>query len=88
MPSHKNGKPIYWPQDAVRRGAMALRERTSNDIFRLARAVLEAAIRSESDLTGLLRPDVADRVLSNTLRTANPGRTRKSEILLTSARCC
>jgi hypothetical protein len=48
------GKPIYWPQDMLRRAAMALRECGSSDIFRLARVALEAAIRSESDLLALL----------------------------------
>ena len=38
--------------------------------------------RCETDLIELLRPDVADRVLSNTPRTAKS----KGEILLTSAR--
>ena len=36
---------------------MALRECSSNDIFRLARVALEAAIRSEADLLELLPPD-------------------------------
>ena len=36
---------------------MALRECSSNDIFRLARVALEAAIRSEADLVELLPPD-------------------------------
>jgi hypothetical protein len=57
--SHKHGKPIYWPQDVVRRAALALRECSSNDIFRLARVALEAAIRSESDLIEMLRPDAS-----------------------------
>ena len=51
------GKPIYWPQDMLRRAAMALRECGSSDIFRLARVALEAAIRSEADLIELLPPD-------------------------------
>jgi len=48
------GKPIHWPQSTLRRAAMALRECRSGDIFVLARAVLEAAIRSEDDLIELL----------------------------------
>jgi hypothetical protein len=40
----------------LRRAAIALREYGSNDIFRLARVALEAAIRSESDLVELLDP--------------------------------
>jgi hypothetical protein len=59
MPSHKDGKAVYWPQDVLRRAAMALRECSSSDIFTAARAVLEAAIRSESDLIRLLSPDTA-----------------------------
>jgi hypothetical protein len=51
---HKDGKPIYWPQDAIRRAAVALRECSSSDIFGLARTALEAAIRSENDLIELL----------------------------------
>jgi hypothetical protein len=43
------------------------RECGSSDIFRLARIALEAMIRSESDLAELFRPDVADRLLGNTL---------------------
>jgi hypothetical protein len=47
------------PQDVMRRAAMALRECGSSDIFTAARAVLEAAIRSENDLIELLSPDTA-----------------------------
>ena len=54
---HKNGRPVYWPQDMLRRAAMALRECGSSDIFRLARVALEAAIRSEGDLIELLPPN-------------------------------
>jgi hypothetical protein len=54
--SHRHGRPIYFSQDAIRRGAMALRECGSSDIFRLARVALEAAIRSEADLVELLDP--------------------------------
>jgi hypothetical protein len=43
----------------MRRAAMALRECGSSDIFTAARALLEAAIRSENDLIELLRPDTA-----------------------------
>lgn len=59
MPSHKNGRPIHWPQDVLRRAATALRECRSNDIFVFARAVLEAAIRGEANLVELLRRDAA-----------------------------
>jgi hypothetical protein len=59
MPSHRNGRPIYFGQDILRRAAMALRETRSNDTFVVARAVLEAAIRSKNDLIELLSPDTA-----------------------------
>jgi hypothetical protein len=58
-PSHRNGRPIYFGQDILRRAAMALRETRSNDTFVVARAVLEAAIRSKNDLIELLSPDTA-----------------------------
>jgi hypothetical protein len=51
--------PIYWPQDAIRRAATALRECPSNDTFTLARIALEAALRCESDLIDLLPSDAA-----------------------------
>jgi hypothetical protein len=56
---HRTGRPIYWPQDAIRRAATALRECRSNDTFTLARIALEAALRSESDLIDLLPSDAA-----------------------------
>ena len=59
MPSHPCGRPIHWPQDALRRAAMAIRECGSNDIFVLARAVLEAAIPSEDVLMELLSREPA-----------------------------
>jgi hypothetical protein len=43
-----------WNGDAIRRAAVAIREAWCNDSYRLARATLEAAIRSESDLIDLL----------------------------------
>ena len=51
----KGGK-IYWPQDALRRAADAMRESRSNDLFVLSRVALEAAIRDEVDLVALLEP--------------------------------
>jgi hypothetical protein len=44
------------PPDMLRRAAVALRECGSNDIFRLARTALEAAIRCEADIVKLLDP--------------------------------
>jgi hypothetical protein len=58
-PSPRHGRPVHWTQDVMRRAAMALRECSSSDIFTATRAVLEAAIRSESDLIELLSPDTA-----------------------------
>lgn len=47
-------RPIFWPQEFIRRSAAAIRESRSTDCFALARAALEAAIRSEADLFALL----------------------------------
>jgi hypothetical protein len=52
--THREDKPIYWPQDAIRRAATAMRESMSSDLFVLARVGLEAAIRDEHDLLELL----------------------------------
>jgi hypothetical protein len=52
--SWRPGRPVYFGQDMIRRAALALRECSSYDIFRLARVALEAAIRSEKDLLALL----------------------------------
>jgi hypothetical protein len=49
-----HGKPIYWRQEMLRRAATALRETRSSDIFVVARAVLEAAIRNQDDVAQLL----------------------------------
>jgi hypothetical protein len=54
MPSHRNGRPVHWPQSFLRRGAEAYRECRSNDVFIIVRAILERAIRSESDVIELL----------------------------------
>lgn len=58
-PGPKRFKPranrgIFWPQDSIRRAADAMRECNSRDLYRLARAALEAAIRSETDLWALV----------------------------------
>ena len=55
--SHKNGKPVYWPGDAIRRAASAIREVYSTDLYVMARRALEAAVRNEDDLLELLPPD-------------------------------
>lgn len=49
-----NGKAIYWPQAMIRRAGAALHESRSTDCFVLARAALEAAIRTEADVVALL----------------------------------
>jgi hypothetical protein len=40
----------------LRRAATAMREKKSNDLFVLARAALEGAIRDDHDLISLLPP--------------------------------
>jgi hypothetical protein len=52
--SHKSGRPVYWSREMLRRAATALRECRSNDIFKMARAALEGAIRTDADLLELL----------------------------------
>lgn len=64
-PNHQSGKhvngrcsrSIYFNQDMVRRGAMAMRENFSNDVYALARICLMAALRNENDLLELLPPE-------------------------------
>ena len=51
--THAMGRPVQWPQDVIRRAATALREAKSNDLFVVARAALDAAIRGEGDLAEL-----------------------------------
>ena len=59
---------VHWPQDHIRRAALALREGLSNaDIYVLARAALGAAVRDQSDLIALMpppasRPEAAARL--------------------------
>jgi hypothetical protein len=50
----RQGKPIYWPQDAVRRAHTAMLDSRSSDLLTLARVCLEAAVRSTDDLMALL----------------------------------
>ncbi|MDN5003900.1 hypothetical protein ACFQZO_23980 [Bradyrhizobium sp. GCM10027634] len=47
-------RPVWWSQDMIRRGADAMRKSMSRDLFVLARACLEAAIRSDADIVELL----------------------------------
>jgi hypothetical protein len=46
---------VFWPQDMIKRAAMAMAERWSNDVVMLARISLEAAIRNQDDLADLLQ---------------------------------
>jgi hypothetical protein len=58
---HKTGKPIYWPQDVIRRAATAtaMRESMSNDWTKLARCALETVNRD--DLLALLNAPAPTR---------------------------
>jgi hypothetical protein len=70
MPKHhvtsgkRNGglRPVSWPQDHIRRAAANLRQSTSRDLFVLARAALEGAIRSRDDLLQLLDEPTPGRI--------------------------
>jgi hypothetical protein len=48
------GRAVHWPQETLRRAARAVRACRSIDSIILARAVLESAIRNETDLLALL----------------------------------
>jgi hypothetical protein len=54
MPSHKHGRPIYWPEHCLRRAHEAMLKSRSSDLLVLARCALEAAIPSEHVLIELL----------------------------------
>jgi hypothetical protein len=45
---------VHWPQDVIKRAALAMRKDWSNDTFRMARIWLEAAIRDDHDLVALM----------------------------------
>jgi hypothetical protein len=47
-------RPVFWPQDALRRAHRAMLDCRSSDLLRLARVALEAAVRDENDLRSLL----------------------------------
>jgi hypothetical protein len=71
----RNGKPVYWPQPLVRRAYEAMLKSQSHDLLVLARAALQAAIRSEADLRELLSsaPLSAGSAVSSRLKLqANP----------------
>jgi hypothetical protein len=50
---------VFWPGDYVKRAGAVMKESRSTDLFVLARIALEAAIRNESDLAELVRPEPA-----------------------------
>jgi hypothetical protein len=52
--ARRHGKPIFWPQDFMRRAHEAMLASRSTDLLTLARLALQAAIRSEDDLLALL----------------------------------
>jgi hypothetical protein len=50
----RQGKAIYWPQECLRRGHEAMLACRSNDLLKLCRVALEAAVRDQNDLLALL----------------------------------
>jgi hypothetical protein len=59
-----HSRPIFWPQDSLRRAHQAMLDCRSNDLLKLARVALEAAVRSEADLFALLdaHPKMVHRI--------------------------
>jgi hypothetical protein len=55
------GRAIHWPQDVIRRAAVAMRECRSPDVYVLARVALEAAIRTDSELMLLFATPRSDK---------------------------
>ena len=51
-----SGRLISWPQSALRRAVVAIREANSNDVMMIAKAALYGAIRTEADLLELIPP--------------------------------
>jgi hypothetical protein len=51
---HRPGRPVFWPQDFIRRGAEALRKCRSPDLYAQVRAVLEGAVPTAGDIAALL----------------------------------
>jgi hypothetical protein len=56
MPSHPNGRPVFWPQQCVRAAHEAMLKSRSTDLLVLARLALEAAIPNQGVLIALLPP--------------------------------
>jgi hypothetical protein len=50
----KGSRQVFWPQDAVKRAADGLRQCRSHDLYTMARAALEGAVRGRDDLLELL----------------------------------
>ncbi len=50
----RNGKAVFWPQECLKRGHEAMLACRSNDLLKLCRVALEAAIRDQNDLMALL----------------------------------
>lgn len=48
------GRPVYWPQECIRRAAVAMRESGSRDWFQLARVALEHSVTNDMELLALL----------------------------------
>ena len=55
------GRAIFWPQDVVRRCAMAMKESGSRDWYHLARVGLEAAMANDMELIALLETPMPAR---------------------------
>jgi hypothetical protein len=54
MEKARKGKPVYWPQAALRRAHEAMLDSHSTDLLVLARCALQGAIRNEANLLELL----------------------------------
>jgi hypothetical protein len=63
--SGNKARPIFWPQDAVRRAHRAMLDSRSSDLLTLARCALEGAIRDENDLHSLLEERPSRRAPAN-----------------------
>jgi hypothetical protein len=49
-----HGRPVQFPQDVLKRAALAIRKDCSNDTSRMARICLGTAIRDDHDLVALM----------------------------------
>ena len=63
----KNGRTISWPQELIRKAALAMKESRSTDNFVIAKIGLEHAIRSEADIALLIaRPKIGEAARAST----------------------